>query len=759
LPHSIASTCPRLASRLTVFTLAALGPLAATSPAGADPARFYAVRPCRAVDTRQPASPFGGPALAAGATRVFALAGACNTSPTAVALALNLTVTQPTAAGHLRLFPAGTPLPNSSTLSYALGKTRANSAIIATGTAGGLAVYNGQATGSAHVIIDVNGYFDDPTRNQPPVVSVGGGGTILMPGAAILTGSATDDGLPGAPLTYTWSKVSGPGNVSFTSGATPNTNANFAVAGTYLLRLTVSDSALSGFADVQVRVDPTQADAVRFLHQVSFGATAGDLARLQAIGISAYFDEQMAAAPSGLPNLPPMPGTRPSTCTGTCQRDNYTLYPIQASFYVNSFYGLDQLRQRVAWALHKIIVVSGGDGFLPSRYLPYLRVFQRNAFGNYRQLLEEITLNPAMGAYLDMATSTRQRPNENYAREILQIFSIGTDLLNPDGTPQVDSEGQPLPAYDEAVVGGFAKAFTGWTFAADPAPGIRNYFDPLVLRATNHDTTAKTLLRGVVLPPNQTGQQDMAQALDNIFQHPNMGPYIGRRLIRELVTSNPSPAYVARVAEAFDDNGFGVRGDMRAVVKAIIFDPEARGPSPVDVEQGRLRDPVLFATGMLRALGVRSADGLSSSDGHINPQVIPMGMDTYKPPNVFSYYPAEFLVPGTVDLLGPEFGVLNASTALRRANFVNTMVFSRINTGTDAPRGTSLNLAPYEALAGNPSSMVDELSRVLMNGSMSAAMKAEVVQAVNAVPATNARLRAQQAVYLVCTSSQYQVQR
>ncbi|HEX6737418.1 MAG TPA: DUF1800 family protein, partial [Vicinamibacteria bacterium] len=221
----------------------------------------------------------------------------------------------------------------------------------------------------------------------------------------------------------------------------------------------------------------------------------------------------------------------------------------------------------------------------------------------------------------------------------------------------------------------------------------------------------------------------------------------------------PSPAYVGRVSAVFDNNGMGVRGDLRAVVKAILLDPEARGGPPADNVAGHFRDPALFVIGMLRSLDVRSADGLSSSDGVLNAQTTNMALDVYRPPNVFSYYPADFLVPGTTDVHGPEFGTLNASTALRRANFVNTMVFSRINTGTDIPRGTSINLAQFNPLASNPAALVDELDRRLTQSSMSTAMKNSIIQAVNVVPASNALGRVQQAVYLVCTSSQYQVQR
>ncbi len=208
--------------------------------------------------------------------------------------------------------------------------------------------------------------------------------------------------------------------------------------------------------------------------------------------------------------------------------------------------------QGVAFALHQLLVVSGRDLMQPSWLAPYLQILDRNAFGNYRQLLYEITLNPGMGRYLDMVTSTKTNPNENYAREILQLFSVGLDKLNPDGTPLLDADGKRIPTYDQAVVSGFAKVFTGWTFGPPPSPGIVNYIDPMRLIAGNHDTGTKQLLNGVELPAGQTGDKDLNDALDNIFNHPNVGPFISTHLIHQLVTSNPSPAYVGRAAAAFN---------------------------------------------------------------------------------------------------------------------------------------------------------------------------------------------------------------
>jgi hypothetical protein len=240
-----------------------------------------------------------------------------------------------------------------------------------------------------------------------------------------------------------------------------------------------------------------------------------------------------------------------------------------------------------------------------------------------------------------------------------------------------------------------------------------------------------------------------------------VGPFVSSHLIRSLVTSNPTPAYVARVASVFNDNGASVRGDLGAVVRALLLDPEARGDVKTDPTYGHLREPALFVANILRAFNARSANGSTTSDGYLNPQITPMDQDVFRPPSVFSYYPPDYLAPGTTDVLGPEFGILSATTALRRANFVNTIVYSTIAVSANAPNGTSIDQSGLQALAGNPATLVAELDRVLLHGTMSTAMRDSIVTAVNAVPAGTNQLRdrARAALYLVATSSQYQVQR
>jgi uncharacterized protein (DUF1800 family) len=732
--------------------------LAAASGSASATTGFYTVPPCRVADTRNPFGPYGAPSLAAGAIRTYNVAGQCGLPPTAAAVSINIVVTGATAPGHLRVYPGGTAVPLVSSINYAAGATRANNMVVGLGAGGTMAVYSGQATGTTDFIFDINGYFDDPANNQPPTVNAGPVQNIFFPTVANLAGTATDDGKPSASLTITWAKVSGPGSVVFGNPSLPATTATFGSIGLYVLRLTATDSQLSASSDVTITVNPPGSIS-RFLQQSSFGPTDPLAAHVASVGVIGYLEEQLNAPASSYPTLAQVPGTVPATCNATCQRDSYSMYPLQNRFFQNALYGDDQLRQRVSWALHRLLVVSGQDVTIPARLTPYLQILDNNAFGNYRQLLYEITLNPAMGVYLDMASSTRTNPNENYAREILQLFSVGVVLLNQDGTPQLDAFGEPLPTYDQSVVTGFAKVFTGWTFAAPPSPGVTNYASPMQIIPSNHDTGTKDLLSGVTLPAGQTAVQDLNAAIDNIFFHPNVGPFISAYLIRQLVTSNPSPAYVGRIAAVFNNNGSGIRGDLRSVVRAILLDDEARRDIPVDPVYGKLMEPVLLATNLLRAFNAHSANGSTFSDGVINPQTANMGEDVFRPNTVFSYYPADYLVPGSTTVLGPEFGILSATTALRRANFVNTMVFSNLPAGGNQPLGTSLDLTNLAAHSADPTLLVLECSRVLMNGMMSASMQNSIVQAVNAIPATNPLLRARQALYLVATSSQFQVER
>jgi len=519
----------------------------------------------------------------------------------------------------------------------------------------------------------------------------------------------------------------------------------------------------------------TNADTLRFLEQATWGPTTSEVTRVQAMGLRAFLNEQFAAPVSSYPSLPLYPTDQALGCpTGspaTCLRDNYSMYPLQVKFFQNALATnsqSDQLRQRIAFALHQVFVVSGREINYPAWMAYYLQILDRNAFGNFRNLLQEITLNPSMGEYLNMRGNLKTNPNENYAREILQLFSIGVDELNLDGTPKLDAQGKRIPSYSQDTINNFARVFTGWNLAAAPGQGIPNYRDPMISRETNHDTASKQLLNGVILQPNQTSAADLNAALDNIFNHPNTGPFIGKQLIQHLVTSNPSPAYVERVARVFNndcdalypDNCTNTRGDLKAVARAVLLDPEARGDLKTDPKYGKLREPVQLLANVLRAFNATS-DGVLANRSSGGDMPATLDQPLFLPATVFSYYTPTYEVPGT-GLLGPSFEILSTSTSLRRANTVNQLIYTGIAAGANNPTGTQLNLSSLDALAGNPAQLLDALDALLMHNTLSAGARASITTAINSIPSTDAnfaRKRVQAAAYLVATSHQYQVQR
>jgi uncharacterized protein (DUF1800 family) len=518
-------------------------------------------------------------------------------------------------------------------------------------------------------------------------------------------------------------------------------------------------------------VNPTtQPEARRFLEQASMGGTQALVDRVLALGYAGFLDEQLAQPPSTYLDFV---SAAPTT------NDSSRVSAFRTRFYMNALNGSDQLRQRVTFALSQILVVSARDIQDGSGMAAYVDRLAAHAFGNFRQLLDDVTLSPAMGNYLDMVNNDKPNPvtgrtaNENYARELLQLFSIGVFRLHPNGTLMLDAGGfpskasgeTPIPTYEQKTIEGFARVFTGWTYDAvppSPPPTSFNYapyyLEPMVLIPGRHDAGSKELLDGVVLPAGQTGAQDLAAALDQIFNHPNVGPFLGRQLIQHLVTSNPSPGYVARVTQAFEGlppYGAGVRGDVKAVVKAVLLDVEARRDPKTLPDFGRLQDPALFVTRTLRALE-------AAGQGYgLQERVSPMAQSVFSPPTVFSFYSPDYQVPGT-PLLGPQFQIYTESTAIRRANFVNTILFGTIPLPSYAPPGSttvSVAVLPWANIAGNPTALVDDLSLRFMHQAMPLDMRSRIIQAVTAVPALNPMYRAQTAIYLVATSAQYNVQR
>jgi len=394
-----------------------------------------------------------------------------------------------------------------------------------------------------------------------------------------------------------------------------------------------------------------------------------------------------------------------------------------------------------------------------------------NAFGNYETLLNEVSVSPAMGNYLDAVNNDRASgtrvPNENYAREIMQLFSVGLNELNADGSEILDVNGMPVPTYDQNDIKEFAKVFTGMTYA-DPANPMATtatkkngvyYALPMipypVTATAGHEQGAKALLNGTVLPAGQTIQKDLADAVRNVFMHPNTPVYIGRQLIQRLVTGNPSGAYVQRIANKFINNGAGVRGDMKAVVKAILTDPEARGGGAAsDPTYGTLKEPVLVLTNLVRVLnGVTDGSRLEGAASGL-------GQRPYYSPTVFNYFPPDQTIQGTT-ILAPEFLIHTTQSAIARSNMVYNLIvnpFAPDNT-IDSATGTRLNTMQFESLAANPAALVDQVDLVMTAGQTPSAAKALIVPAVAAVAATDAPGRARMAVFLLASSYYYQVAR
>lgn len=548
---------------------------------------------------------------------------------------------------------------------------------------------------------------------------------------------------------------------------------------------------------------PAQRDAARLLTQATFGPTSEEINRVGTIGPSAWIDEQMAAPATlhlaaldshyrallPLYNLGPAPESE-------CVLSTLCRYARRDVWWRTAITAPDQLRQRVAFALSQFFVISDLNAdvnytqYSPADFYDTLVV---NAFGDFRTLLRDVSLHPAMGRYLGMLQNEKAdpakntEPDENYAREVMQLFSIGLSELNPDGTVRTDAQGAPLPTYGDNEITAFARVFTGWNFANatrwkfnSKDAGIPGYIDAMKPMEAFHDTGGKTLLRGQVLASDRTATADLDSAIDNLANHPNVGPFLARHLIQRLVTSNPSPAYIGRVAAAFANNGQGKRGDLAAVVRAVLLDPEARDPSlAASASYGKLREPLLRYTTLWRAFaspGVAVANKAGRVEGifrFYNTDGL-LAQAPLSAPSVFNFYRPNYRRPGEIRDLGlfsPEFQILNDNTAL---NMVNQLHNATFNADLDAP-GVSrmlggplatlgshgLNLSTEKALAvADPAAFVDRLNLLLMGGTMSPAMRTVLIDALRTMPTGDGgRQRAEDTLFLILSSPQFAVQR
>ncbi|WP_051670364.1 DUF1800 family protein [Bryobacter aggregatus] len=472
----------------------------------------------------------------------------------------------------------------------------------------------------------------------------------------------------------------------------------------------------------------------RFLEQAAFGPTSAELATLGQIGIDGWLAQQFS-----LPETPiPVPAG---------------VQIAQSQYFSRLVHAPDQLRQRMIDTLAKIIVVSAAKNSSPNEVVPWLQILSRNTFGNYRQLLWDITVSPQMGKYLDLANSQKatgnSMPNENYAREVMQLFTTGLVLLNPDGTPQLDSQGNTIATYDQTTVSQMAKALTGWTFPT-PAGGQmgganwESFNAPsMEVREQFHDKTAKTLIGGCAIPAGLTVAAETNQALDCLFNHPNTAPFVVLRLIRALVTSNPSGPYVQRVVNVWNNNGAGTKGDLKAVLTAILTDAEARQDQATP-QQGRLKDAEYGIVEFIRSLqGTLTPDNLRVWS------LTTMGQTPLAAPSVFGHYSLLYRIQGGT-LAGPEFQIYSPTEAILRGNFFYELLLN--------PNASdlSINLAPFNAVAADANALIEQVNATLLYGRMPQSLKDSLATAIAAASDNNQRVIT--ALYLTALSGYYTVQ-
>jgi uncharacterized protein (DUF1800 family) len=476
--------------------------------------------------------------------------------------------------------------------------------------------------------------------------------------------------------------------------------------------------------------------ASRFLAQASFGPTRASIDEVTNNGVEAWLTAQFAK-PQIL-HRAYVEQVKATLAAGA----SLSVNQYYESFWQQAITGDDQLRQRVAFALSQIFVVSLVDTSVAARPLgvaSYYDVLGQNAFGNFRTLLEGVARHPMMGIYLsylkNQKESATREPDENFAREVMQLMTIGLYQLNADGSVKM-SNGKPIETYTHDDVSGLAKVFTGWSWAGPDTSGNRfsgktadpdREWMPMQNYPNYHSTSPKSFL-GTTVSAGGTGESDLKQALDTLFNHPNVGPFIGRQLIQHLVTSNPSPAYVSRVAAAFADNGAGVRGDMKAVLQAILLDSEARSGEP----RQKVREPVLRLANWMRAFNAKSVSGrflLSNLDDPLTG----LAQTPMRAPSVFGFFRPAYVPPNTsiasAGLVAPEMQIVGEPSVTGYLNMMQDI----IPKGTGTGRDVLPDYAAEVALAEQPDKLLDRIDLLLLNGAMSATLRSQILAAVNSV--------------------------
>jgi uncharacterized protein (DUF1800 family) len=501
--------------------------------------------------------------------------------------------------------------------------------------------------------------------------------------------------------------------------------------------------------------------AARFLDQATWGPTPESIAQVQSVGFEKWLAAQFALNTSDLPDQPIL---------NAQGKSNNNSLPVQAAFFQNALSGQDQLRQRIAFILSQIWVVSQQAGLTEAyAYPPYWRILRDNAFGNYRDVIKAVTLSPAMGRFLNMANNNKANPakgtvpNENYARELMQLFTLGLVQLNLDGSP-VMQNGVPLPTYNPSVVTNMSRLLTGWTYPATPGtPSKTNnppyFIGQMISVDAEHDKTEKTIFGNVTIPAGQTAEQDLESLLDALMAQPTMAPFVSQQLIEHLVTSNPSPAFIERISNVFENDGQGVKGNLQAVITAILMDPEARqaddqamtAPAALTfshmraqaapVALGHMREPILFMTNVLRGLNAKAVNLTVPADAAA------MGENLFNANSVFSYFSPQSRTE--FGLVGPEFQIYSTQTAADRVNTVNSILYG------SSGKAFEIDLTPFAQHAGDASSLLSYISGVFLHGSMSSALEQAAAAAVSAASTSLAKTQA--ALYVVLTSPEYQI--
>ncbi len=510
---------------------------------------------------------------------------------------------------------------------------------------------------------------------------------------------------------------------------------------------------------------PSADEAARFLTQATFGPTDTEIARVQSIGYSAWIDEQFA-----LPSTPHLPYVQANYVAGP-NTSNFNF--MQDSFWQQAIPAQDQLRQRVKFALSQIAVVSGADNTIAAYsdgLANYADLLGQHAFGNYRQVIEAVATHPMMGIYLSHLGNKKAQgtavPDENFARELMQLFTIGLVQLNADGTPVSPQ----VETYTNEDIGGLARVFTGWSWAAtgtseqefrgtnvtDPQQRIK----PMKVYPQHHEGGAKTFL-GLTIAPGTSGEASLAQALDRLFNHQNLCPFVGKQLIQRLVTSNPSSAYVGRVSAACVNNGQGVRGDMKSIIRAVLLDADARDASKIaDPTFGKVREPVLRLAHWGRCFGATSTSG-NWTIRNLQSASTSLGQQPWRSPSVFNFYRPGYVPPNTAiasaSLVAPEFQLIGETSVAGYTNFMQAVIQSGVGVGADV----KANYAPEIALAGNADALLDRVNRCLLAGSMSSTLRNDIRTAVNAIGTTGngPNNRVYTAILLTMASPDYLVQK